>query len=129
MKIIDVVIFLITLKFTINNVKVNYVLYLFVNELLKKIEIRGERGETHDNEINKINNNQKNVNQDYSEDTYIFEESTEKRSHPYGWEYIDEYNENPDQLMQDIKNGNFEEFLTDEVSRILNEINQNKLIM
>lgn len=72
---------------------------------------------------------EKNVNQDYSEDTYIFEESTEKRSHPYGWEYIDEYNENPDQLMQEIKNGNFEEFLTDEVSRILNEIKQNKLIM
>ena len=49
--------------------KVNYVLYLFVNELLKKIEIRGERGETHDNEnnkINKINNNQKTTNQDFT---------------------------------------------------------------
>ena len=49
--------------------KVNYVLYLFVNELLKKIEIRGERGESHDNEINKINkinNNQKTANQDFT---------------------------------------------------------------
>jgi hypothetical protein len=52
--------------------KVNYVLYLFVNELLKKIEIRSERGEFLDKEINKINklnkinNNQKNTNQDFT---------------------------------------------------------------
>ena len=43
--------------------KVNYVLHLFVNELLKKIEIRGE---AHNNEINKINNNQKNDNQNFT---------------------------------------------------------------
>ena len=69
------------------------------------------------------------VNYEYSEDTYIFSETNEKRNHPYGWEFYDEYNENPYRLIQDITNGAFENYLSEEVSRILEEIKKNKLIM
>lgn len=62
-------------------------------------------------------------------DTILFRRRSERDSHPYGWEYIDQYNGNWELLMQDIKNGSFEEFLSDEVEQILEEIKENEIIM
>ena len=59
----------------------------------------------------------------------IFKESTEKPTHPYGWEWVDKYNGNPVVLQKDIENGDFQSFLEQEVGNILNKIEENRLPM
>ena len=59
----------------------------------------------------------------------IFKESTEKPTHPYGWEWLDKYNGNPVVLQKDIENGDFQMFLEQEVGNILNRIEENRLPM
>ena len=59
----------------------------------------------------------------------IFKESSEKPTHPYGWEWVDKYNGNPVLLQKDIENGDFQSFLEQEVGIILNKIEKNRLPM
>ena len=59
----------------------------------------------------------------------IFKKSTEKPTHPYGWEWVDKYNGNPVVLQKDIENGYFQSFLEKEVGYILFKIEENRLPM
>lgn len=68
------------------------------------------------------------IKQEYS-DIYIFEEHSYRNEHPYGWEYLSQYNNKPDDLMKHIKNGEFERYLQNKVDEILNVINNYHVIM
>lgn len=53
----------------------------------------------------------------------------EKLAHPYGYQYIDVYNHNPNVLYNAIMDGSFKEYLKKTVSEILGKIKDNNLSM
>ncbi len=69
------------------------------------------------------------IDEGYTDGKFIFESQTYKRQHPYGWESVEKYNQDSAALMQDIKNGKFEEYLSEEVSDVLDVIRDENLIM
>ena len=65
----------------------------------------------------------------YSDHEKIFREKSEKTNHPYGWEWIDIYNQKPESLQKDIDNGQFRSYLFNKVAEILKLIEQKELPM
>lgn len=59
----------------------------------------------------------------------IFKEFSEKPSHPYGWEWIDNYCGKPEILQEDIENGGFESYLEQTVGDIMKRIEEHELQM
>lgn len=59
----------------------------------------------------------------------IFKEFTEKPYHPYGWEWIDKYDEKPEILQKEVDDGEFESYLAQMVGDILKRIKENELPM
>lgn len=59
----------------------------------------------------------------------IFKESSEKPSHPYGWEWVEKYSGKPEILQEDIEKGGFESYLDQTVENIMKRIEENELPM
>ena len=72
---------------------------------------------------------EENIDEGYTDGKFIFESQTYKRQHPYGWESVEEYNQDSAALMQDIKSGKFEDYLSEEVADILEVIKDENLSM
>ena len=60
---------------------------------------------------------------------YVFKEHTAPQTEPYGWEYIDRYHQTPENLVQDINNGAFKEFLNNLIRRIHKDITDKNIKM
>ena len=60
---------------------------------------------------------------------YVFKEHTATQTEPYGWEYIDRYHQTPENLVQDINNGAFKEFLNNLIRRIHKDITDKNIKM
>lgn len=65
----------------------------------------------------------------YANREKIFREKSEKTNHPYGWEWVDIYNQKPKALLKDIDSGQFKSYLLNKVTDILNLIVQKELPM
>jgi len=71
---------------------------------------------------------EENVNQHYVDlKKFIFNCHNYKREHPFGWEWIDDYNDKPEELLRDIKNGKFKNFIKERTEKILKDIEQQEV--
>lgn len=59
----------------------------------------------------------------------LFKESTYSRNHPYGWEWVEEYDSQFEALLKDINNGNFKKNLQQKTKDVLKQIKEKSIIM
>lgn len=75
---------------------------------------------------------EKNVDNRYwtdRDDKIVFNQTSYKNNHPYGWEWIQQYHMRPVTLKDDIDNGVFGDFLKEKIENVLRQIEENGLVM